>query len=149
MDKLVAGWRQFSTVRQPFTVWLWITYSAGLVAGSSLPGADVPQFALLGWDKLGHAVAFAGLAVLTVPIAFQNKRWAWLSIGYGSAIGMLTEAVQSFVPSRFFSPWDMLADTVGASAYVLLAAIWLKGWRHEPGCAPPVPGDVISPNLDS
>ena len=149
MYELIAEWQRLTTTRYRTTVVLWAIYSLGLVAGSLLPGHSVPKFALLGWDKLAHAVAFAGLAALTIPIAFRRQRWPWIVITYGAVMGVVTEAVQRMTPGRFFSHWDVLADIVGTVVYVAATTITLRERYQEPGAAPPAPGEVISPNLDS
>jgi VanZ family protein len=149
MHEQIAGWRRLTTTRYRATVVLWAIYSLGLVAGSLLPGHSVPKFSMLGWDKLAHAVAFAGLAALSIPVVFDRRRWPWIVITYGTLMGVVTEAVQRSTPGRFFSHWDVLADIVGTAVYLAIAAIILRGHYQESGADPSAPGEVISPNLDS
>lgn len=70
-------------------------------------------------DKLGHALAFALLAFLTHaswPTTPFNWRHGLPLIAYG----LFLECAQYFVPGRFFSLWDMAADTAGIILYLLL-----------------------------
>jgi VanZ family protein len=78
-------------------------------------------------DKLGHALAFFLLALLvhaSWPRHHFNWRLALPLLGYGVAI----ECIQYFVPNRFFSLADILADAGGIALYWLLLsllALWL------------------------
>jgi len=84
---------------------------------------------IFGWDKLQHLAAFAVLAAavgLWVTPAFWKRRsvLALLLVALvSSAYGAIDELHQYFVPGRFSSFWDWLADTLGAffgAAAVLL-----------------------------
>ena len=70
-------------------------------------------------DKLGHALVFLFLAIITdhayATTAFNWKKTAWL-MGYGIAI----ECIQYFVPGRDFSLLDIAADASGLIIYFLL-----------------------------
>jgi len=90
---------------------------------------------ILGWDKLQHFVAFAILAAATglwVTPAFWKRRaiLALLLVALiGSGYGAIDELHQYFVPGRYSSAWDWLADTLGAflgAAAVLLFARRLR-----------------------
>lgn len=76
-----------------------------LLPASSLPSVDV-------WDKLEHAITFAGLMLLGL-FAFSHRlgvaQLALCLVAYGVAI----ECLQFFIPSRSFSVLDMLADSTG------------------------------------
>jgi len=75
---------------------------------------------ILGWDKLQHFAVFAILAAavgLWVSPAFWKRRSVLallLAALIGSAYGAVDEIHQYFVPGRYSTFWDWLADTLGA-----------------------------------
>lgn len=77
-----------------------------------LPGEEVPTLSV--WDKANHFIAFCVLSGL-LGFCFQKPTEGILTrvvlplIAYGFFI----EIVQSFLPSRYFSFMDVLADFVG------------------------------------
>lgn len=87
-----------------------------LSSQSKLP-VEVPLF---GFDKVAHFGAYALFAACAylwfLPrAAFSRPRFAyWLSVSIAVLWGALDEVHQSFVPGRFASVWDLLADTLGA-----------------------------------
>lgn len=70
-------------------------------------------------DKVKHVLAFATLAGgLSL---FWGFRWWCVAAGlllYGIGI----EVAQSFIPGRFASVWDVVADCVGIALGLLVAA---------------------------
>ncbi len=73
------------------------------------------------WDKANHFIAFAALYV-TLHFGFSR-----LNLGAKVAIllayGIQIEIMQSFVPNRYFSLLDVVADGIGIVFGVLLARI--------------------------
>jgi VanZ family protein len=82
-------------------------------------------------DKIQHAAAFFVLAFL-LDFASPRLSWSqakWLPLlGYG----LLIEIVQSAIPYREFSLWDLSADGLG----LLLYTVTLPLFRRTPGLAP-------------
>ena len=78
------------------------------------------------WDKANHFIAFAALYV-TLHFAFSR-----LNLGAKVAIllayGIQIEAAQSFVPGRYFSLLDIVADGIGIVFGILLVKI-LNGFK--------------------
>ena len=109
---------------------------AGLVAGlavifllSVLPRAQLPETGVS--DKLEHFAAYGVLAVLAwfaVPNHDDGARRRQAMIGlvlYGIAL----ECVQFFIPGRFFSLWDILANCGGVlAAYI---GMWMVTHRFR------------------
>lgn len=62
-------------------------------------------------DKIYHCAAFAGTTFLMLA-AYGRTNQIW-SIYVATALGVLIEVIQYFVPGRGFSIADMLADFVG------------------------------------
>ena len=73
-------------------------------------------------DKLGHALAFMLLAFLT-HASWPNSTFGWRHGLPLLAYGVFIECTQYFVPGRFFSLWDVVADTAGIGLYLLLLVI--------------------------
>jgi len=92
---------------------------------------------ILGWDKLQHFTAFAILAVtigLWVTPAFWKRRPA-LSLSLialiGSVYGIIDELHQHFVPGRYSSFWDWLADTLGAILGAAVVLLFMRTLKSE------------------
>jgi VanZ family protein len=95
----------------------------GLSSLSQIPGEEYVS------DKLGHAVVFGLLAVLTLRATHGGWRplrlapaalAAALVLGWGA----LDEVHQRFVPGRYASVLDVGADAVGAALALALWALW-------------------------
>jgi VanZ family protein len=69
-------------------------------------------------DKLQHLLAFFVLAWL-LNRSFPDISWGWNQILLLFAYGFLIEIIQYFIPYRFFSIWDLVANSVGLILYTL------------------------------
>jgi VanZ family protein len=86
-----------------------------LVAFASLsPGTGV---SIESWDKLAHFLSYGLFAILGFGLAGSRRGYFFLCLGIVAFSGLM-EVGQSFVPGRFMSAYDMLANVVG----VLLGA---------------------------
>lgn len=87
---------------------------------------------LAGFDKLQHAIAFCGLAVLLCTAAGLfwplSKRLLIGVLLVIAAYAALDEISQGWVRYRTPDPWDWCADLVGASLGVALYAVVRKRW---------------------
>ena len=112
---------------------------AAIFGASSLP--TLPPAVRDTSDLLLHFVAYAGLALLVIR-GVASGRWdrltraswqrAWLiTAGYG----ITDELHQWFVPGRFASVSDGIADALGAAtalgAVAIARRIWRKGGRNR------------------
>jgi len=78
------------------------------------------------WDKANHFIAFAALYV-TLHLGFSRLNLstkAAILLAYGIQI----EIMQSFVPNRYFSLLDVVADGIGIVFGILVARI-LNGFK--------------------
>jgi VanZ family protein len=119
-----ATWRR--------ALWLWgppAIYALAIFVVSSMSAPPSPSQLT---DKHGHALAYAGLALVLVR-ALSGGRWSGLTAVVGLqalmlaiAYGASDEWHQSFVPGRHADLWDLAADAVGAalSVGVLGAGAW-------------------------
>ncbi|MEX2176336.1 MAG: VanZ family protein [Pirellulaceae bacterium] len=114
-------------------------YWAALFVATHLPSTDpaesdrkIPHL-----DKLVHAAAFAGLAVLVCSFAAvtwpPSPRMAAAVVGLLAAYGALDELTQGLVLSRYPSGWDWLADVVGAILGVLVFGVASRVLRSTAG----------------
>jgi hypothetical protein len=71
-------------------------------------------------DLIGHAMAFAVLAALTVKAT--PLRWPHVFL-IALLLAIATEVAQSFIPGRTALASDVLVDVAGAAAGLLLARL--------------------------
>jgi VanZ family protein len=121
MNSLGSPWRALPA----------LLYTAALLYGGVIDVGPLPKLPHLATDKLLHAAAFAGLAVL-VEFALWRlapRRRRWLAVGVSTGVGALLELVQSALPYRSAELLDLLADGCGAVLGVLLMAWILRLWE--------------------
>jgi hypothetical protein len=92
---------------------LGISYLATMPTAFVLPESN---------DKLNHLAAFLVLAYLS-DAAFPRQPWKWHMILLLLAYGVLLECIQYFLPNRYFSLADLLADAVGLALYPVLRGL--------------------------
>lgn len=112
----MARWSRRWVARAALGAAIAVTLAAFVL--SLLPHVPMPE-ARFG-DKLVHAGAYAGLAVLWRLALDVRSRWILLGV---FAIGALIECLQGLTPWRQFEWADMLAN--GSGAFVGLAGWWL------------------------
>ena len=92
------------------------------------PPLEFPQS-----DKLMHMLEYFGLGVLTARALRATMRIhlplvaALLALSFGIVVGTGEEYLQSFIPGRVSSPFDLLADTFGC----LLAQLVYLAFTRE------------------
>lgn len=105
-----------------------ILWTFGIIAACSIPGRSLTPSGLFEFDKLIHAVFFAGFGLLWLlaaqtPLRIRLRR----VLLAGLALAVLTELYQGLLPfERFPDPYDALANAVG-----LIAALVAYGWWHR------------------
>lgn len=131
--------------------WLALAAYAGfLIYGSnqSIPPILPPESWGPSGDKIGHALAYGGLAILLHgAMQYSSLRWAysktsqvvWLTI---LGFGVTDELHQSFIPGRAMDPVDWAADAIGSAIAILLLA--LAQCRIWPSILSMSPGKVVS-----
>jgi VanZ family protein len=109
-------------------------YASALFYGGLIRIGALPEVGFVATDKLLHASAFGGLALLLAradhwlrPSATLARK-LWLGCAGSSLLGLLLEVCQAFTSYRSADALDWLADTVGALlavglAYALFACI--------------------------
>lgn len=120
------------TVVRRHALALAVLWTVGIVIALSLPTPDLPDSsATLDFDKIAHALLFAGLGVLWMralqPASGDTPRHAWIRgvglLGGGLAFAAVTEVYQAwFLAGRTGDPYDALADGIGLAAAVVAYA---------------------------
>lgn len=91
---------------------------ATVIVLTLMPKPPRLPFFLLDWDKAQHLLAYAGL-MFWFRQAFA-RRWRW--IGFLIGLGVSLEYIQGWTGFRQFDYDDMLANSLGVLAGLLLAA---------------------------
>ncbi|MFW5918260.1 MAG: VanZ family protein [Haloferacaceae archaeon] len=96
-----------------------------ILATVSSPGGDSPL-----WDKQLHFLAYAGLTVAT---AYATATWRRSTADRAIAVlvavlgfGLVIELLQGAIPTRQFSPLDLVANVIG----VALGSLWFLVERY-------------------
>jgi len=79
-------------------------------------------------DKVAHALVFGLLAMLT-HASWPERDFDWRLGVPLLAYGIAIEVIQYFVPGRFFSLADILADAAGMGLYLALLPLVLPRLR--------------------
>jgi VanZ family protein len=91
----------------------WLAFTAAVLVGIAFLSVTavyrVPS--AFGLDKLGHAVAY-GVLMSGLMHVFARRWWLALAI-VCCALAVAFEGVQSLMPYRTVSLWDILASAVG------------------------------------
>jgi len=124
--------------RPPSESWILIKYWApvllycGIIvylSSQSHPSQHLPSFLFGMSDKLLHAMEYGILGILLYRAFHQTTRAVGsiiLSIICVVIFGISDEIHQWFVPNRQADTWDLLADTLGATFFILTWAFITK-----------------------
>ncbi len=117
-----------------------IAYVLLILSASSLPGASVAKLTFDISDYILHFIEynFFGVTLIWAFLGAQAfdalKKATGLAILAGCLTAVLDEFYQSFIPTRFSSVYDVLADSLGvlfslATFLVLMKLPFLNRWR--------------------
>lgn len=117
--------------------WLAVLWTIGIVVAFSLPARSLSSVEpVLSYDKIAHAVLFAGFAglwmrVLCPPESVSSGqtllRGGLLLVGVGGGFAAGTELYQHVLPlGRMGDPYDFLADGIGLLLGVGLYTWWVR-----------------------
>jgi VanZ family protein len=108
-----------------------ILWAVAIFVFSSIPGTSIPNFSIFSQDKALHAAVFFVFAFLlyrsfSIPnLSPSRPRRAGLwTLAVASLYGVFDEVHQLFVTGRSSDYRDVLADVVGALAFLLL--VWFR-----------------------
>ncbi len=107
---------------------LLITYGILILSISSIPGDSIPRFVLLSWDKLIHIIEYSFLGFLSVSsIDNKSKNKIIIACLFCLFFAILDEIWQSFIPGRFSSVLDVIADGIG----IIIGSIFASRFNSD------------------
>lgn len=93
---------------------LLIIYGILILSVSSIPGNSIPRFVFLSWDKLIHVIEYFILGFLSVSgINYKTNNQIIIICIACICFAIVDEIWQSFIPGRFSSGLDVIADGIG------------------------------------
>ncbi|MEM9445333.1 MAG: VanZ family protein [Verrucomicrobiota bacterium] len=96
-------------------------YCLMLIGLSSIPSQAMPNSQVLNYDKVLHALVYAGLGFL-----LASTQWPWfVALIIGILAGGLDELYQNVTPGRMPSLSDWVADSFGVAMGILVYRIFL------------------------
>ena len=101
---------------------LFISFLLGIAYISLIPSESVN----IGNDKVGHFIAYMILTFNAGLIFFKKKKKFLFAILFCITYGFLIEILQHFVPGRFMSLEDFIANTVGVIVGILLTYLLFR-----------------------
>ena len=103
---------------------------------SGLSSDDLPDFTFRLWDKFLHFLAYGILGIL-IYRSFINSKWiyvrnfaAFFSIFLAIIYGASDEIHQNYVPGRFSSYADWVADAIGAIVFIMIYH-WIRSLNQK------------------
>lgn len=114
-----------------------ISYVILILAGSSIPGDNLPHVIQMTPDKLLHTLEYSVLGFLMVRwiyFDFPVKPNKWknsVSILLGGIFGALDEVYQLLIPGRFADPFDWMMDFIGVCLGVFIYVVYLRKKTHD------------------
>lgn len=131
--------RRLARYWAPLLLWMGLIFWL-----SSRPASDLPKVSVPGADKVVHFVEFGGLGVLLQrALLFGGPGMsvgsaAAVAIAGAAAYGVSDELHQSLAPEkqRHASVGDVVADVLGATAFVAGYSMYVRRRRPASGEAP-------------
>jgi len=120
---------RISLFRVVFPAVFWIIL---IFALSTYPKAIIPQGKFISWDKLAHIVEFGILGYLVARLGYFSRqswwfrRWGLITIIFGILYAASDEWHQFFVPGRYSSVYDVIADAIGVFLGYMLFKTLIK-----------------------
>jgi VanZ family protein len=102
-----------------------------IVIAVLIPGPDLPDVDIGGFDKLIHMAMFGAWAL---AVRYDFNRTPFPLFGFfatGILFSGLTEVLQLLVEGRTFDLYDMAADAVGLLAGFAIGAPLIRWWRNR------------------
>lgn len=127
----VADSKSLSITRGPISLWLPVVVWATLIAvATSIPGDKLPPSPISYFDIGVHVVLYGVLSFFLYRALYRGTRlgtvgWAWLLVFVLAQLyGVLDEIHQLWVPNRYCTVSDAVADGAGAALGVLIYFVW-------------------------
>ncbi len=101
-------------------------YLIAILAASSIPGHSMPKIIILSPDKLLHMTEYFVLAILAY-LSFK-KFSKTLIIGL-VLFAIMDEILQSFIPGRWPSVFDVVADILGMM--IVITTVYFRSLKDH------------------
>ncbi|PIS30782.1 MAG: hypothetical protein COT43_00995 [Candidatus Marinimicrobia bacterium CG08_land_8_20_14_0_20_45_22] len=116
-----------------------ILYSLVIFLLSSMPQENVIRVDIWNFDKVEHLIEYGifGIFLMLAFANFQSEKVArnavWISLIIGILYAGTDEIHQLYVPGRFCSVYDLIADTIGIAlgAYYFSKSRWIARMRNR------------------
>ncbi len=99
---------------------MFVTYVLIVATLSLIPGSG-ESYAHL--DKIGHFIMYAVMSAAVFPV-FHSKQTRLFAVIFCILLGIILEGLQTFIPGRYCSLADAIADILGVIAGVLLYRLY-------------------------
>ena len=101
-----------------------------IIMGSSIPGNSIPKVAMMSWDKLLHIAEYFIFGILGYrAFQFDLKNIKYFLPIFGIIFGCIDEIWQSFIPGRYPSYYDIIADGFGTIIGVIVFNLFKRPSR--------------------
>lgn len=109
----------------PLAIWIAVIFGLSSIPGITADNVNLPT----GFDKMAHFIEYAVLAVLFYRgLSYDSRKPGLVMILVvvltGTAVSVLDEMYQSYIPGRDSSPYDMMADVAGVAFGSVLAVLF-------------------------
>jgi VanZ family protein len=102
---------------------------------SSTGKINIPDFGIDWFDKVLHFIAFGLLGLLTAHglkhagNRFLQKNYLWSSLLICIIFGATDEIHQLYIPGRYASIYDWIADILGILLFVSIYRLWQRKYK--------------------
>lgn len=83
----------------------------------------------VGNDKISHFIAYSCLMLNIGILVYPNKRKIFTGVVLAVFLGVIIEILQHYIPGRFMSLGDVIANTLGALLGMILILLFGKTFR--------------------
>lgn len=104
-----------------------ISYMLLILIVSSIPGMSFPDIKILSYDKLIHIAEYSifGILFFSSFLPLTTKR-SIIILSFAILFSILDESLQSFIPGRHASSFDVIADIIGIIAGMTFVKLRVK-----------------------
>lgn len=84
----------------------------------------------VGNDKISHFIAYSCLMLNIGMLVYPNKRKIFIGVVLAVFLGILIEILQHYIPGRFMSLGDVIANTIGVLLGTILILLFGQSIRR-------------------
>ena len=97
-----------------------------IIAGIAYLSLTPTEIVTIGNDKTSHFIAYGILMSIIGLISFQTRKRFFLGIVLALLYGALLEIGQHYVPGRFMSVYDLIANGTGVFIGIIITILIYK-----------------------